>query len=310
MIVGFIGLGTMGGHMAFNIRKAGFDVVVTDLRRELADRHVEAGCTWAESIGKVAEVADVIFTSLPGPKEINMVAFSEDGLLSGMKPGAAWFDLSTSSPTSAREIYPRFQDKNLSFLDAPVSGGPTGAESGRLAIWVGGDKPVFDKYKNVLDAIGDQAKYIGTIGAGSVAKLVHNAAGYTIQTALAEVFTMGVKAGVEPLELWDAIRAGANGRARTFDRLAGEFLQNRYEPASFALRLAHKDVTLAAQLGREVGVPMRLTNLALEELTEAMNRGWDAKDSRVAMLLQEERAGVKLNETAEDVAAMKAKGDF
>ena len=191
-----------------------------------------------------------------------------------------------------------------------MSGGPTGAESGRLAIWVGGDRPVFDKYKHVLDAIGDQAKYIGTIGAGSVAKLVHNAAGYTIQTALAEVFTMGVKAGVEPLELWDAIRAGANGRARTFDRLAGEFLQNKYEPASFALRLAHKDVTLAAQLGREVGVPMRLTNLALEELTEAMNRGWDGKDSRVAMLLQEERAGVKLNESAEDVAAMKAKGDF
>ena len=310
MIVGFIGLGTMGGHMALNIRKAGFDVVVNDLRRELADRHVEAGCTWVDSIGKLAEQADVIFTSLPGPKEISLVAFSEDGLLSGMKPGAAWFDLSTSSPTSAREIYPRFQDKNLSFLDAPVSGGPTGAASGRLAIWVGGDKPVFDKYKSVLDAIGDQAKYIGSIGAGSVAKLVHNAAGYTIQTALAEVFTMGVKAGVEPLELWDAIRAGANGRARTFDRLAGEFLQNKYEPASFALRLAHKDVTLAAQLGREVGVPMRLTNLALEELTEAMNRGWDSKDSRVAMLLQEERAGVVIDENAADVEAMTATGDF
>ena len=310
MIVGFIGLGTMGGHMALNIRKAGFDVVVNDLRRELADRHVEAGCTWVDSIGKVAEQADVIFTSLPGPKEISLVAFSEDGLLSGMKPGAAWFDLSTSSPTSAREIYPRFQDKNLSFLDAPVSGGPTGAASGRLAIWVGGDKPVFDKYKSVLDAIGDQAKYIGSIGAGSVAKLVHNAAGYTIQTALAEVFTMGVKAGVEPLELWDAIRAGANGRARTFDRLAGEFLQNKYDPPSFALKLAHKDVTLAAQLGREVGVPMRLTNLALEELTEAMNRGWDSRDSRVAMLLQEERAGVLIDEDAADVDAMKAKGDF
>lgn len=310
MIVGFIGLGTMGGHMALNIRKAGFDVIVNDLRRELADRHVEAGCTWVDSIGKVAEQADVIFTSLPGPKEISLVAFSEDGLLSGMKPGAAWFDLSTSSPTSAREIYPRFQDKNLSFLDAPVSGGPTGAASGRLAIWVGGDKPVFDKYKSVLDAIGDQAKYIGSIGAGSVAKLVHNAAGYTIQTALAEVFTMGVKAGVEPLELWDAIRAGANGRARTFDRLAGEFLQNKYDPPSFALKLAHKDVTLAAQLGREVGVPMRLTNLALEELTEAMNRGWDSRDSRVAMLLQEERAGVLIDEDAADVDAMKAKGDF
>lgn len=310
MIVGFIGLGTMGGHMALNVRKAGFDVVVNDLRRELADRHIEAGCTWADSIGKVAEVADVIFTSLPGPREINMVAFDEDGLLAGMKPGAAWFDLSTSSPTSARAIHPRFEAKNIHFLDAPVSGGPTGAASGRLAIWVGGDRATFDKHKAILDAIGDQAKYIGPIGAGSVAKLVHNAAGYTIQTALAEVFTMGVKAGVEPLELWDAIRAGANGRARTFDRLGGEFLQNKWDPPSFMLKLAHKDVTLATQLAREVGVPMRLTNMALEELTEAMNRGWQDRDSRVAMLLQEERAGVLIDESAEDVEAMRKKGDF
>lgn len=308
MIVGFIGLGTMGGHMALNIRKAGFDVVVNDLRRELADRHIEAGCSWADSIGKVAEVADVVFTSLPGPREINMVAFNEDGLLAGMKPGAAWFDLSTSSPASARAIHPRFEAKNIHFLDAPVSGGPTGAASGRLAIWVGGDQAMFDRHRAVLEAMGDRAKYIGPIGAGSVAKLVHNAAGYAIQTALAEVFTMGVKAGVEPLELWDAIRSGANGRARTFDRL-GEFLQNKWDPPSFMLKLAHKDVTLATQLAREVGVPMRLTNLALEELTEAMNRGWQDRDSRVAMLLQEERAGVLIAESADAVDAMRKKGD-
>ena len=310
MIVGFIGLGTMGGSMALNIRKAGYDVIVNDLRRELADRHLEAGCTWGESIGKVAEVADVIFTSLPGPREINMVAFDEDGLLAGMKPGAAWFDLSTSAPSAERAIHPRFDAKGIQFLDAPVSGGPTGAASGKLAIWVGGDQATFTKHKAILDAVGDQAKYIGPIGAGSVAKLVHNAAGYTIQAALAEVFTMGVKAGVEPLELWDAIRAGANGRARTFDRLGGEFLQNKWDPPSFMLKLAHKDVTLATQLAREVGVPMRLTNLALEELTEAMNRGWQDRDSRVAMLLQEERAGVLIDESAEDVDAMRKQGDF
>ena len=191
-----------------------------------------------------------------------------------------------------------------------MSGGPAGANSGKLAIYIGGDREVFDRCKPLLDKIGDQVMYVGLIGAGNSAKLVHNLASLVTRMAIAEVFTLGVKAGVEPLELWDAIRAGANGRARTFDRLAGEFLQNKYEPASFALRLAHKDVTLAAQLGREVGVPMRLTNLALEELTEAMNRGWDSKDSRVAMLLQEERAGVVIDENAADVEAMKAKGDF
>ena len=111
----------------------------------------------------------------------------------------------------------------------------------------------------VLDAFGDEPRHVGPIGAGSVAKLVHNCAGYVIQTALAEVFTVGVKAGVEPVALWEAVRQGAIGRRRTFDGLADQFLvEAKYDPPSFALRLAHKDVSLATELGREVGVPMRL----------------------------------------------------
>jgi hypothetical protein len=117
---------------------------------------------------------------------------------------------------------------------------------------------------------------------------------YVIQTALAEVFTMGVKAGVDPLSLWKAVRQGAAGRSRTFDRLVDQFLPGKFEPAAFTLRLAHKDVTLATSLGREYNVPMRLANITLEEMTEALNRGWEERDSRVVMLLQEERAGVEI----------------
>jgi len=186
-------------------------------------------------------------------------------------------------------------------LDAPVSGGPRGAESRRLALWVGGDEDVFKRYRPVLDAIGDQPYYVGPIGAGSIAKLVHNCAGYIVQTALAEVFTMGVKAGVEPIALWKAVRQGAGGRRRTFDGLADQFLPAKFEPPSFALRLAHKDVTLATALGREHKVPMRLANITLEEMTEALNRGWAERDSRVAMLLQEERAGVQIKVTEEAI---------
>ena len=137
-----------------------------------------------------------------------------------------------------------------------------------------------------------QARYIGPIGAGSIAKLVHNAAGAAVNIVLSEVFTMGVKAGVEPLPLWEAIRQGAGGRARLFDRMAEQFLTGIYDPPDFALRLLHKDVSLACQLARDVGVPMRLTNLAQQELTEALNRGWGKRDSRVGMLLQQERAGI------------------
>jgi 3-hydroxyisobutyrate dehydrogenase len=179
-------------------------------------------------------------------------------------------------------------------LDAPVSGGPRGAKSGKLAIWVGGERAIFDNHKALLDAMGDQARYIGPIGAGSVAKLVHNCAGYAVQAALAEVFSLGVKAGVEPLALFEAVRQGAGGRRRTFDGLADQFLPGTYDPPSFALRLAHKDVSLATLLGRELKVPMRIAGLALEELTEAMNRGWADRDSRVAMVLQQERAGVEI----------------
>ena len=169
---------------------------------------------------------------------------------------------------------------------------PAGAKSGRLAIWVGGDKAIFDKYKKELDAIGDAARYIGPIGAGSVAKLVHNCAGYAIQTALAEVFSMGIKGGVEPLALWEAVRSGAGGRSRTFDRLGDRFLVNSYDPPSFALKLAHKDMRLATELGRELGVPMRLANIAFADMTEALNQGWESRDSRSPMLLQLERCGL------------------
>ncbi len=294
MKVGFIGLGTMGMSMAANLQKAGYDLVVNDIRRQAVEQHLAAGAQWADSPRAVAEAAEVVFTSLPGPPEVESVATGEECLLDGVRPGSVVFDLSTNSPTVVRRLAATFSEKGAHFLDAPVSGGPKGAASGKLALWVGGERDIFDKYKKVLDAIGDQAIYIGPIGAGSVAKLVHNCAGYVIQTALAEVFTMGVKAGVEPLALWEAVRKGAQGRRRTFDGLKDQFLPGVFDPPNFALRLAHKDVSLATTLGREVGVPMRLANLVLEEMTEARNRGWDDRDSRVAMLLQEERAGVEI----------------
>ena len=299
MKVGFIGLGTMGRHMAANLRKAGHELVVHDVRREAAESHIKAGARWADSPRAVAEAAEVIFASLPEPKDVESVALDEkNGLLSGMTAGKAFFDLSTNSPTVVRRLYAIFKSRGVHMLDSPVSGGPRGAESRKLALWIGGDEDVFRKFKPVIDAIGDQPYYVGPIGAGSIAKLVHNCAGYMIQTALAEVFTMGVKAGVDPLAIFKAVRQGAGGRARTFDRLADNFLQGKFDPPAFALRLAHKDVSLAVALGRESKVPMRMANMTLEEMTEALNRGWGERDSRVAMLLQEERAGVDIKVAA------------
>jgi 3-hydroxyisobutyrate dehydrogenase len=294
MKVGFIGLGMMGSGMAANLQKAGHDLVVHDLRRAAAEPYLAKGAVWADSPRAVAEAAEIVFTSLPGPPEVEEVALGANGLLAGMSRGKAYFDLSTNSPTMVRKIHAAFAERDVYMLDSPVSGGPRGARSGKLALWVGGDEQIFNRHKAVLDAMGDKARYVGPIGAGSVAKLVHNGAGYCIQTALAEMFTVGVKAGVEPLALWEAVRDGATGRRRTFDGLIDQFLPGKYDPAAFALRLAHKDVTLATQLGRDFNVPMRVANLALAELSEALNRGWGNRDSRSPMLLQQERAGIEI----------------
>ncbi len=293
MQIGFIGLGMMGAGMASNLQKAGHKLVVHDLRRQAASHHLAAGAEWADSPSAVAAACDVVFTSLPTPADVEKVCFGENGLAQGFHANSVWFDLSTNAVSLVRDLHAKLAEKGVAFLDAPVSGGPRGANSGRLAIWVGGDQAVFEKYKSMLGAMGDQARYIGPIGAGSVAKLVHNLSGAAVNVALAEAFTMGVKAGIEPLALWAAIRQGAGGRARMFDRMGGQFLTGRYDPPDFALRLLHKDVSLACQLGRDVGVPMRMSHLALAELNEALNRGWGERDSRIGMKLQQERAGIE-----------------
>jgi len=303
MQIGFIGLGTMGASLAANLQKSGHQLTVYDVRREAAAPHEKAGAAWAASPRALALTSDVIFTSLPGPPEVEAVALGADGLIAGIKPGAAYFDLSTNSRATVRKINAAFAEKGAHMLDAPVSGGPRGAKTGKLAIWVGGDRAAFDRYHAVLGCMGDQVRYVGPIGQATVAKLVHNCAGYAIGTALAEVFTMGVKAGVEPLDLFEAIRQGALGRRRTFDGLIDQFLPGVYDPPAFMLRHAHKDVSLAVALAKEVQVPMRLCNLALEEMTEALNRGWAERDSRSALLLQQERARVSIAVDREQLKA-------
>ncbi len=299
IVVGFVGLGTMGGRMATNLQKAGFKLVVHDLHRQAASHHLNAGATWAETPRALASEADVIFSSLPEPADVEAVALGPDGLVAGIKPGAAYFDLSTNAPSVVKKIHAAFAEKGAHMLDAPVSGGPAGAASRKLAIWVGGDEGAFKAHKVVLDAMGDKAAYIGAIGSATVAKLVHNMSGYAVVCALAETFAMGVKAGVEPLALWQAVRQGAAGRRFTFDALIDQFLPGTYDPPAFSLKLAHKDVSLANALGRELGVPMRLCNLTLAEMTEAMGRGWGGRDSRVVMKLSQERAGVDIAVDAE-----------
>src|SRR4051812_30147113 len=282
MNIAFIGLGAMGAPMAANLERAGHTLHACDIRRVEGFRHFHAGPAEA------AQDCELVFTSLPGPKEVEAVAPS---LLKTLAKGSAWFELSTLSPECVRTLHGKFKEKGVHLLDAPVSGGTGGAKSGKLAIWVGGERAVYDKYEPILRIIGDQPMFVGPIGAGTVAKLSHNLASFSVHMALAEIFTLGVKAGVEPLALFRALRQGATGRKRTFDRLAENFLPGKFEP-SFALRLAHKDATLALEMAKQFGVPAKIGRAAFEELEAGLARGWADRDFRIAMTLQEERAGI------------------
>lgn len=308
MKVGFIGLGVMGHGMAANLQKAGHELTIYDLNWQAAAQHLANGAIWAETPRVLAEQCDIVFTSLPGPTQVELVGLGDEGLALALRKGTAWFDLSTNAVDVVHRLHAVLSAKGVEFFDAPVSGGQAGAISGKLSIWVGGDSAAFERYRPVLNAISHQVRYIGEIGAGTVAKLVHNSASATISAALAEVFTMGVKAGVEPLALWEAIREGFLGRLRTFDKLAPRFLSGNYDAATFTLKLSHKDVSLALQLARDISVPMRLCNLAAQDMIEAINRGWGDRDSQVFMLLQQERAGISpLKVPVEQIKAIETK---
>jgi 3-hydroxyisobutyrate dehydrogenase len=292
----FIGLGTMGSRMVSNLQAAGHELVVFDTRRDAGEDALKKGARWAETPADAARQAEVIITSLPGPKEVEQVALGENGIAQGAQAGSIYADVSTSSPTLIRRIYKELQPRGVSVVDAPVSGGPQGAQDATLQIMVGCDEDIFERIKPVLLGIGDKVTYIGEVGAGEVAKLVHNQIALVVAQVVAEGITLGVKSGVAPEKLLQAIRGGAYGRGGGG---VGQSMENiifkaAWENPRFALALARKDIGLATDLAAEVGVPMPLANLAEQNLVECLNKGWGGKDMAAAWMLQEERAGVQV----------------
>ena len=295
MKIGFIGLGNMGKGMATNVFEAGHDLTVYDLNKKAAQALLESGAKWADTPKALAEVSDdIIFTCLPGPPEVEEVALGENSIFEGIKPDCVYIDLSTSSPEMAERLYAKFKEKNAHVMDVPVNDGLYDAVSGKLMLMAGGDEEIFNRCKPVLDAIGNKVRYFGKIGSGSICKIVHNCLSFGIQTVVAEGFSLGMKAGIDPEALWWVISQAAVGKGALFHALMpAVYLPRKFEPARFSLRLAFKDVALAASLGRKYNVPMPLVNLTQQELMSAVNRGWGDKDAMISVCLQEERAGLK-----------------
>lgn len=295
MRIGFIGLGRMGASIARNLQAAGHALAVHDVRREAAQAHVERGARWCGGARELAAESDLVFTCLPGPPEVEATVLGAGGVLEGMRPGAVYVDLSSSSPTLIRAIAQRMLERGCHALDAPVSGGVTGAEKGTLQVMVGGDAATYERIRPVLERIGSRVSRMGDVGSGTVAKLVHNLIYIATRTVLAEGFTLGVKAGVRPEALLEAVQGSAFGQGLLLSHYLPEMVfKGSFEPVRFAMKLARKDVGLATELARELDVPMALSALTEQLLVEAMARGWGDQDYGTAFLLQEERAGVQV----------------
>jgi 3-hydroxyisobutyrate dehydrogenase len=212
-----------------------------------------------------------------------------------MHPGSIYVDLSTNRPSLLRKIASMFSEKGIQVFDAPVSGSVPGAKAGTLAIMVGGDKETFSQIKPIFDSFGDKIVYCGIVGSGNICKVAHNMTSLIALQAIAEALTMGVKAGVEPAVLWDAMRKGAFGRNNVLHRRIPESVfVNDFETPRFALALSTKDLRLATEVGRENSVPMPLANMVEQIMTQALNRGWGGKDTPAFFLLQEEAAGIEV----------------
>ena len=292
MEVGFIGVGYMGQHMARNVAKGGHHLTVFDMRKEAAEELLSLGASWADSPQAVAAASEVVFTSLPRPQDVEEVATGEGGILQGAASGTAYFDLSTTDPDTIRRISEAARGKGVTMLDAPVSGGTAGAEKGTLCVMVGGDEPTYQRYKAVLDLIGDKVMYCGDLGAGAVCKIVNNLIGLSVGVVLSEAFTVGVKAGVPPETLFEAV-SKSSGNTQAMQGFPAGLFKGNFEPG-FQLDLAAKDVGLATEMGRRLRVPMDLSNLVQQRYIDGQNSGWGRMAAGAVARVQEKRAGVEV----------------
>ena len=256
MKVGFIGVGNMGGPMCRNIvKRSNHQVTVFDLNAAAVRTCTDLGATAARSVAEVTRGADVVMTSLPMPRDVEAVTLGDGGILANIAQGQTYIDLSTNAPSMVRKIGDAMAARGIAMLDAPVSGGTTGAEAATIAIMVGGDKKVFDDALPVLQSFSANVIHMGGLGTGTVAKLVNNMMAFCNAAAAAEGLMLGVTAGLDPAKLIQVI-ASSSGNSNAFKSFSERAMKGVFSPPSFALNLAHKDLHLALELADELGVPL------------------------------------------------------
>jgi 3-hydroxyisobutyrate dehydrogenase len=300
MKLGFIGTGHMGNPMVRKLMGAGHELVVHDKRQESAANLVDLGATWADSPAEVASQTEILFTSLPGPAEVDEAALGEDGILEGARAGTVHVDLTSSLPSSVRRLARIAAGRSVTYLEAPVSdmvSGAIGVEEERLTVFVGGDEAVLERVRPMLSTFCKHIFHTGDVGSGNVIKLTNNMISLGSSVLIQEALAVGVKAGVDPMKLYEMWNVSSASRwVQGVPRMVESAPSGR-EP-TFTLLLSAKDVGCCLEMSRELGVPMTVGAAVSQVFTRTVARGLGGEGPGATLLTIEDEAGVRIRKNA------------
>jgi 2-hydroxymethylglutarate dehydrogenase len=292
--VGFVGLGNMGNPMALNVLKNGFPLTVFDKNPDTMKNLVEAGAKGASSAAGVIENAEVLLTSLPASPEVEEFYLAANGAIELAKPGAVLIDLSSTLPSTPRKIEPRAKGRGVHFLEAPVSGGVTGARAATLAIMVGGDAAALERVRPVLRSIGPNIYHVGPAGAGNTIKAINNMMSTVNSCAMMEGLVVGLKAGLDLKTMSDVIKA-SSGNSAALAKVDRALIPRSFEPG-FKVALMNKDLDTFNAIAKELHVPVSFSNMAQHYQQAALAAGFGEKDTSVIFTLIERLAALQRKE--------------
>ena len=286
MRVGFVGLGTMGGAMAANAARGGFDVTAWNRTPGRGEALAELGVHLAESPAAVARASDVLISIVSDTPDVEAVLFGPDGVAGGARPGTLVVDMSTISPSATRDFADRLATRSIAMLDAPVSGGSEGARKGTLSIFVGGPAADLERARPVLESLGTTITHVGPIGAGQAAKAVNQVILAGTYLGVAEGIVLALKAGLDVEQLVAALSGGA-AQSWVLANRSGRMRANDY-PLGFKVALHRKDLGIALQLARETGAALPIAALCEQLEAGLVGRGFGDDDvSAIARTIRE-----------------------
>ncbi len=286
MRYGFIGLGNLGGALALNLRRAGFDLTVHDLDAAASRPLIEAGAAWAASPRAAAERVDAVFTCLPSPAVSERVLTGADGLLAGLKPGSTWIETSTVDAESIQRLAAIAAEQGVFTLEAPVTGGVHKASSGAVAVIVGGEAQAFERHRPALEAIGRPLFHVGPLGSASVMKVITHMLAFVHLVAAGEALMLAKRGGLDLAQAYAVIKA-SSGNSFVHETESQLVLNGSYN-VGFTMELACKDLGFAMALGSELGVPLDLAAITAQTFIRAREAyGGGAWSTQVVKLLED-----------------------